>query len=671
MAGIVVFGGTLEGRKIAEAFQGTKLKVHICVATKYGASLLPQCPNLVIHTGRMNQSEMESFFAAEEVEYCLDATHPYAVEVTKNIYAACENTGLPYIRVFRKEGTLQVLEEQEREIYYKNSMEEAVDFLNHQSGNILITTGSRDLEQYTKIADYENRCYVRVLPAVSVIEKCKSLGLEGKHLIGMQGPFSEEMNYCMLQQVNASWMVTKNSGTTGGYQEKCEAALRAGVKIVVIGRTEEPQSRVMDLWEAVSAIKKHYGIHEKRKVYLIGMGPGDSRLLTEEARQALDASDVLIGAKRILEILPESGEKPSYCSYQKEDIFRFLEEHPQYQTAAILYSGDIGFYSGAKGMKDILTSYEVHPVSGISSAAWFLNKLGVPWHQTCLVSCHGQECHLISKIKKHPYVCAILGEKDTVRKTCGQLMEFGMNEIRVTVGERLTYPKEQWTMGNPLQFLQKEFDSLSIVLFENPKPEKETLGFGIADEEFLRGKVPMTKEEIRILSLSKLQLTKDAVIYDIGAGTGSVSIEMAGKCTEGKVYAIERNPEGISLIKENQKKFQIENMEITAGTAPECLKSLPKPSHVFIGGSGGRLLEIIEAVREKNPEVRFVINAVTLETLSQLETIWNRFPEYQEMEMVQINAAKGKTMGKYHLMSAGNPVWIAGFGGRKGEENER
>ncbi len=185
---------------------------------------------------------------------------------------------------------------------------------------------------------------------------------------------------------------------------------------------------------------------------------------------------------------------------------------------------------------------------------------------------------------------------------------------------------------------------------------------GIPDSEFIRGEVPMTKQEVRILSVAKLQLDKASVVYDIGAGTGSVSIEVAAQCTDGRVYAIEKAPEGISLIDANRKKFNIGNIELVEGTAPQCMERLPAPTHVFIGGSGGRLVDIIKAVRKKNPKVRFVLNAVTLETMGELMKLQSLFPEYADMEVIQVSVSRAKVLGSHHLMRAENPVCIAAFG---------
>jgi precorrin-6Y C5,15-methyltransferase (decarboxylating) len=187
---------------------------------------------------------------------------------------------------------------------------------------------------------------------------------------------------------------------------------------------------------------------------------------------------------------------------------------------------------------------------------------------------------------------------------------------------------------------------------------------GIADTEFIREKVPMTKEEIRTLSLCKLGLKRDSVLYDIGAGTGSVCVEAAGICTQGKVYAVEQRHEAVQLIRENQRKFAADNLVVCEGAAPEVLSRLLAPTHAFIGGSGGHLLEIVAAVREKNPAVRFVVNVVTMETLGQISSLCEKFPEYADMEIIQVSVSKSRPLGRYHLMEAENPVYIISFGGK-------
>lgn len=181
------------------------------------------------------------------------------------------------------------------------------------------------------------------------------------------------------------------------------------------------------------------------------------------------------------------------------------------------------------------------------------------------------------------------------------------------------------------------------------------------DEVFIRGKVPMTKSEVRAVSLSKLELRKDSVLYDVGAGTGSVSIEAALILTHGTVYAIEEKPLAAELIRANKEKFQADHMEIVTGTAPEALKTLKSPTHAFIGGTGGCLYQILDRIMEKNPKVRVVVNIIALETLNEMIN-WLKDREILA-EIVQVQVSKAQTAGKYHLMTGQNPVFVISFGG--------
>lgn len=651
MSAIVIFGGTSEGRLLASAFKNTDIELYISTVTEYGGSLIDKGDNIHIHKGAMDRYEMREFVKSIDPDLCIDATHPYAAEVTKNIYSVCRELKLCYIRTLRDEGNLN------NQVIYAESPEKAVEFLKGTKGNIFITTGSKELEKYCKIENYKDRCIARVLPSKAVIEKCSDMGFEGKNLICMQGPFSEEMNYCMLKQTKAVWLVTKNSGSAGGYDEKCRAAKRAGAGIIVIGREKEENSNVMNLSKTIEFIEKRYSINRKRKVYIVGIGTGKSELMTREACRVLEKADVIIGAGRMLEVCREFGNKPMFKSYDKYKIAEFLNEHKEYNRAAIVYSGDIGFYSGAKGMKDILSEYEINYVSGISSPVYFLNSIGIPWEDVRLVSCHGQEINIISEIKYNKRVCALMGSKNDISEICKRLMTFGMNDVKIIVGERLSYSDERITEGTAVDFCNKEFKSLSVVLFENNNFENYRTG-SIKDDLFIRGNVPMTKEEIRTVVIGKLHLDKNSVLYDIGAGTGSVSIEAARVCS--KVYAVEKKNEAVELIAENIIKFKADNIEVINGTAPDCIDDMPMPTHTFIGGSGGRIDEIINKIRSKNVNTRFVVTALSIETIAQMEKLKG---EYSDMEIVQLNVSRGRKTGSYNLMTAENPVYIFAFGG--------
>ena len=253
---------------------------------------------------------------------------------------------------------------------------------------------------------------------------------------------------------------------------------------------------------------------------------------------------------------------------------------------------------------------------------------------------------------------SLLGKPDDVRRICASLTAFFGDSPRlsVTVGEQMGTAEERITSGAPGDFLTYENDPIAVMLIENSEPDLQCVP-GIADEQFIRGNVPMTKEEIRTLAVSKLRLHCSDIVYDIGAGTGSISIEAARSVPEGMVYAIEQNPEGVDLIRQNRKLFGADNLQIIEGHAPEALSGLPVPDAVLIGGSKGTVRELIRLLYEKNPHVRIVTTAITLETVS---AVLDALTEYSDIrhEIVQVSVARSKQVGKAHMMMGQNPIFL-------------
>jgi precorrin-6Y C5,15-methyltransferase (decarboxylating) len=248
-----------------------------------------------------------------------------------------------------------------------------------------------------------------------------------------------------------------------------------------------------------------------------------------------------------------------------------------------------------------------------------------------------------------------VGGQDGVHLALRRLADAGLAHLTVHVGQRLGYPDEAICHGTVAELLDHQFDSLSVLLVENPDWKRYVVTHGLPDEAFDRDETPMTKSEVRAVSLSKLKLTQGAIVYDIGSGSGSVSVECALQAGYGKVYAIEMKEKAIALTRRNAEKFHLMNLEVIAGTAPDILEDLLAPTHAFIGGSTGNMRGIINCLLKKNPSVRIVVNTVTLETLSELTEISKDF-DFCDIAEVSVN--KPRLLGRYHLMTAQNPVFI-------------
>lgn len=660
MKDILIFAGTTEGRVLAEQFLNAGRKVHICVATEYGEEVLIKHDNLTIHQGRLNTTEMEALFRKSSWEAVIDATHPYAVEVSENIKAACETTHTEYIRLLR--GKTKRTEEEA--IIYVNSIEEATNYLNGTTGNILLTTGSKELHKYVdQILDI-SRIYARILADGSMVEKCKEMGLSGKQIICMQGPFSEELNAAMLKQFHAEYLVTKDTGAAGGFPEKIKGAYLAGAKVIVICRPTEETGYSME------ELLSKFGIAPtitRQKIYLLGIGMGSLEDLTIAGKRACEEADVILGASRMVDALKSFG-KESEEIYTPDKIIHYILDHPEKRKIVVAFSGDIGFYSGTKKLLLALEelSVDVELFCGISSVVYFASKLRTSWEDMKLISIHGRNQNLIGAVKSNEKVFSIAGYGESIRSVAKELLENNLGYVSVSVGCQLSYPEETIITGLPEELLDFSREGLCVLYIHNPKASEQVITHGLPDTAFERGNAPMTKEEIRSISLSKLSLTKTSVIYDVGAGTGSIGLECAMQAQEGYVYAIEKKEDALELLEINKKRLGVTNFEIISGEAPQALMELPAPTHAFIGGSSGNMKEIIRVLLSKNPNVRIVINCIALETVSEvMQILKNEAFEYQEI--VQVSVGKARILGDYHMMMGQNPVYIITLQGKKNE----
>ncbi|MBR3201181.1 MAG: precorrin-6Y C5,15-methyltransferase (decarboxylating) subunit CbiT, partial [Mogibacterium sp.] len=385
---------------------------------------------------------------------------------------------------------------------------------------------------------------------------------------------------------------------------------------------------------------------------------------------AISSADILFGASRMLR--DYEGRK-AYTYYRAEDIIPVLEKEIP-EKAAVLLSGDTGFYSGSEKLAPALRKWaydsgikcdvRIHP--GISSFAYLAAKAGVSYQDAALVSIHGcsgdkkAAAELLNSVRYNEKTFVLLSGADDVKLMGKLLAENGLSDVSIILGFQLSYPEEIVGMIRAVDCGRVTEPGLYTAIVVNEHPQTKIILPVIRDEEMIRGKVPMTKENIRHLSVMRLRLTEGATVYDIGSGTGSVACEIAAQSAGIKVFAIEKKEEACSLIEQNAEKFGLSNIQIIQGTAPAALEELEAPTHAFIGGSSGEMREILTALKNKAGSVRVVINAVSLETISEIQSVLKDF-EVSDLSIEQVSVSKAKELGSYHLMTAENPVLIASF----------
>lgn len=682
-----VFAGTTEGREIAQALSEAGFECTVSVATDCGAAFLPKGRNLTVLRGRMSHAEMSEHLERRDYDYVIDATHPFAVEASAQIKKACLTAGKSYIRVSRSTERSSFDSSAYENILFFDSAEEAGEWLDGQDGGIFVTTGSKELPVLAgKITDRE-RIFARVLPTAESISICSECGISPKRIIAMCGAFSERANEVQFAESGARILLTKESGASGGYPEKLMAAAKLGMKVAVIRNPERSMdcSSVLSVDGLLRKIQEETGIPlaREKRLSLVSLGTGSGRLFTQEMMSIIESADIIFGAERVLRAV--SAIKPAGVHteslYKSSEIAEFLRTHTDYKRPAVVFSGDAGFYSGAaQFLKDgggHFDGWNVRVASGISSPVYFASKLQKSWNEWKFLSLHGAKCNLIEQIRKNPACFFILSGAEDARnvgKRLDDAISGGvLGEITCFFGSNLSYSDEKCARITPAELACIEDCGeypLYVLLVENMEAVAESATPILCDDAFVRQSgVPMTKKEIRQLSVCALSLSSRSVLYDIGCGTGSVTVEAARIATDGVVYAVDRDKDAVALTKKNADAFFLDNVVCVEGDAADVLgrADIIPPTHIFIGGSGGSLSEICRLALRKNPRVRVVANFVTIEGLCEMQSLLKSLSDegflIRDVEIKQVSVSKAERAGGFHLMKALNPVYIVSFSG--------
>lgn len=417
-----------------------------------------------------------------------------------------------------------------------------------------------------------------------------------------------------------------------------------------------------------------------RKVTIIGAGPGNPDLLSRAVLDAIDIADVVIGAHRALAGIDVPPDVVRCELVKTADIVAALTDAASWQRAVVVMTGDVGLFSGARRLVEALSGdarVDVRIIPGISSASYLAARLARPWQDWRFASAHGVACDIVAEAERAGELFLVTSGGEDPSRLSGELVQAGFGDARVTVAERLSYPDERITCATASEIAGQTFDDLNVMLIEftggagSPANSRwPYASSGIPDELFIRGDVPMTKQEVRAVALAKLRLTATDTVWDVGAGTGSVSIEAALIARAGSVWAVERNATGVRLIRENADAFGCGNVHAVPGVAPEALAKLPVPDAVFVGGSAGELPSIVEAALEKNSQVRLCVPCVTVETLTEACALLSG-SRFKGFEACQVSAARAEAVGSHHLMKAQNPVFLVSARGAGGEGGAR
>lgn len=401
------------------------------------------------------------------------------------------------------------------------------------------------------------------------------------------------------------------------------------------------------------------------RLTIIGIGPGSAEYFMPAARTRMREAHTVIAAGRILPMLKEvcGDAETEFRPMGKirdtlEMIGGLLEEG---REVALVVSGDPLMYSLYKTIRnqEISRDWEMDVIPGIGSMQMLGAAFGETMEDAKLLSVHGRSRTAGSVafcVTENPKVFFLCSKEQGPAWLANIMLDYGLDEVEVFAGANLSYEDELLASGSPAEMAQREFPSLCVAMIKNPHPRPVSRPCFLSDRDFERGKTPMTKEEIRVLILHKMQLHPDDIIWDIGAGTGSVSVECARQAPFGQVHSVERDADAVRLIEKNREKFSLDNLFIYEGDAARRAAELPAPDKVFIGGSGGKLREILEIIDTFPRTVQVTVSAVTLETIAEAGEILGNYDS--DYDVIQATVGRGRRIGSYHIMDTNNPVMI-------------
>lgn len=414
-------------------------------------------------------------------------------------------------------------------------------------------------------------------------------------------------------------------------------------------------------------------------VHIIGLGVEGRESLSRKALELVESAGLLVSGERYHQEFPEfKGKRFSLKANLKEMLVTINSSllAPHSSPIVVLASGDPGLFGIADYLIRNLGRDEVEIIPNVSAMQWAFAKAKVSWNDARIVSSHGRGMEKVLEAAREAEKIGIFTSNgDEPSEIAKLLIDNGLKDFTAYICEDLGMDTEHISEMPVSDVVGKSFAALNVMVMVRQNPPNPPLSkggeggiFGLPDSEFAHSKGLITKEEVRVVSLAKLRLRDDSVVWDVGAGSGSVGIEAARLCRNGKVFAIEKEPERIANIRENIKKFGVKNLEVVEGKAPNGIESFADPDSVFIGGSGGNISDILDVVNARlKPSGRVVINAITLETLHEATTGLKE--RGFDVDVVNLNIARSKDLIGMKMFEAENPVFI--IVGRRGDPCDR
>lgn len=396
-----------------------------------------------------------------------------------------------------------------------------------------------------------------------------------------------------------------------------------------------------------------------KKIYVIGAGVEGHEGFGRRSLDLIAQAATLIGGERQLALFADHPARKVPITNNLAEVVDLLNRATD--TVVVLTSGDPLFFSIGRYLLRNLPDSELEFIPNVSSVQYAFAKIKEPWDDTVFISAHGRGLKkAVDRIVANDKAAILTDEVNTPRRIAEELIARGREGYAAFLCEELGTPKERIITTDVKGLLDIQAAPLNVLILikqYDAEGEEYVPTLGIPDEEFAAVKKLITKEEVRVITLAKLQLRHDMTLWDIGAGSGSVSIEADHLLPNGRIFAIERNAQCLQFLRDNLRKFNARNISLVEGEAPDCLETLPDPDRVFIGGSGGNLWDILKTVDERlSADGRIVLNAITLDTLTSAMDFFDNAG--YDVEVTVVNISRTRPFTDYKMFEANNPVFI-------------
>jgi precorrin-6Y C5,15-methyltransferase (decarboxylating) len=403
-------------------------------------------------------------------------------------------------------------------------------------------------------------------------------------------------------------------------------------------------------------------------VTVVGVGPGSREYLLPAAAEAVNEADLLVGGKTALALFAPLKKEHLLLGSDLKGALDYVAEARKTKRVAVLLSGDPGFFSFLPRLKQRFGMENLRVIPGVSSLQLACARIGLQWQDLCCISVHGRDLSRLDAVGNASKVAVLTDNRYSPAVVCRYFLEQGANFSTVWVFTNLGQPDElitQTDLAAGAQLVDRG-NSIVILLKDEAAAVREPLDDGwvsvvtpgLPNSLFLQGDVAISQEEVRALVLCKARLRRGMVVYEIGAGSGSWTVELARLISPGRVYAVEKNPEAVELVRANLKKFGLNNAEVAAGEAPAACAGFPQADCVLVGGSGGRLEEVISAAQNwLRPGGTLLLSAVTPDTFS---TAWQQLQGagWEQQEAVLLHLSRVAPRGRARIWQGENPVFL-------------